>query len=135
MADRETCFSEPKGILANSLCVTTALFLTTSTGLAAGDGAAGQQFFATHCAACHATQPGTNTVGPSLAGVVGRKSGTVSGYNYSPALKAANITWDQTSLDKWLQNPVGDVHGARMFIMVPNASDRQNVIAYLDTLK
>jgi cytochrome c len=76
-----------------------------------------------------------NSLGPSLAGVVGRKSGSAPGFNYSPALKAANITWDDQTLDKWLQNPMGDVHGSRMFITVPGASDRQNVIAYLGTLK
>ena len=43
--------------------------------------------------------------------------------------------WDEKTLDQWLQNPIGDVHGAKMFITVPNAGDRQNVIAYLETLK
>jgi cytochrome c len=42
---------------------------------------------------------------------------------------------DDQTLDKWLQNPMGDVHGSRMFITVPGASDRQNVIAYLGTVK
>src|SRR5207302_799233 len=89
----------------------------------------------------HALQPlsrnatSVNKIGPSLVGVVGRKSGSEPGYNYSPALKAANITWDQKTLDQWLQNPTGDVHGSKMFITVPNAEDRQNVIAYLETLK
>ena len=110
------------------------LALGLSPGLAGGDPAAGKQFFATHCA-CHATEPGVNKIGPSLAGVVGRKSGSGAGFNYSPALKAANITWDEQTLDKWLQNPMGDVHGSRMFLTVPNATDRQIVIAYLETLK
>jgi cytochrome c len=76
-----------------------------------------------------------NKMGPSLADVVGRKSGSAPGYNYSAALKAANITWDEKTLDQWLQNPTGDVHGSKMFITVPDAGDRQNVIAYLETLK
>ena len=97
--------------------------------------AAGQQFFATHCGACHATEPGVNKIGPSLAGVVGRKSGSAPGFNYSPALKEANITWDEKTLDQYLQNPTGDVHGSRMFLTVPSAADRQNAIAYLETLK
>jgi cytochrome c len=70
-----------------------------------------------------------------LAGVVGRKSGTVAGYSYSPAMKSANITWDDAALDKFLANPAGDVHGTKMFISVPSSTDRQNVIAYLGTLK
>ncbi len=135
MRNRTLRLSKIRAVLINSLSAIATLWLGSSAGLAAGDSAAGQQFFATHCGACHATAPGVNKVGPSLAGVVGRKSGSGPGYNYSPALKAANITWDENSLDKWLQSPTGDVHGAKMFLTVPQAADRENVIAYLKTLK
>jgi cytochrome c len=124
-----------QAVLINSLGVIATFSLGASAGLAAGDSAAGQQFFATHCGACHATEPGVNKIGPSLAGVVGRKSGSAPGFNYSPALKEANITWDEKTLDQYLQNPTGDVHGSRMFLTVPSAADRQNAIAYLETLK
>jgi cytochrome c2 len=103
------------------------------SSIAGGDPAAGQQVFA-RCAVCHATVPGQNKIGPSLAGVVGRKSGTVAGYDYSPALKNANLTWDDDTLDKFLAGPAGFVHGTKMFVNVPSSTDRQNVIAYLDTL-
>jgi cytochrome c len=112
-----------------------AVVLGSSTGLAAGDAAAGQQLLASHCGICHATQPGVNKIGPSLAGVFGRKSGTEAGFDYSPALKAAAITWDEKELDKFLQNPGADVHGTKMVVSVPGNDDRQNVIAYLKTLK
>jgi cytochrome c len=115
-----------QAVLINSLSVIATLSFGTYTGLAAGDSAAGQKFFTTHCGACHATEQGVNKIGPSLAGVVGRKSGSAPGFNYSPALKEANITWDERTLDQWLQNPTGDVHGSRMFLTVPNAADRQN---------
>ena len=88
-----------QAVLINSLSVIATLSFGTYTGLAAGDSAAGQQFFTTHCSPCHATQPGVNKIGPSLVGVVGRKSGSGPGYDYSPALKAANITWDEKTLD------------------------------------
>ena len=112
-----------------------AVVLGSSTGLAAGDAAAGRQLFASHCGICHATEPGVNKIGPSLGGVVGRKSGTEAGFDYSPALKAAAITWDENALDKFLQNPAADVHGTKMVVSVPGNDDRQNVIAYLTTLK
>ena len=67
--------------------------------------------------------------------VFGRKSGSEPSYNYSPALKSAGITWDEQELDKYLTNPSADIHGTKMIISVPNAEDRQNVIAYLKTLK
>lgn len=108
--------------------------LATSTAGAAGDAAAGKEVFA-RCAACHSTTPGENKIGPSLAGVFGRKSGSEAGYSYSPALKASSITWDEHTLDQFLANPAADVHGTKMFISVPDAADRQNVIAYLKTLK
>jgi cytochrome c len=65
----------------------------------------------------------------------GRARGTEAGYDYSPALKAAAITWDEKELDKFLQNPGADVHGTKMVVSVPGNDDRQNVIAYLKTLK
>jgi cytochrome c len=135
MGNRTLRLSKTRVVLINSLSGIATLSLGSSAGLAAGDSAAGQQLFATHCTPCHATEPNVNKVGPSLAGVVGRTSGSAPGYDYSPALKAANIKWDEKTLDQWLQNPTGDVHGAKMFITVPNAGDRQNVIAYLETLK
>jgi cytochrome c len=107
----------------------------SSASLGAGDAAAGKQAFSTTCGPCHSTEPGVNKIGPSLAGIVGSKSGAVPGYNFSSALKAANITWDEQALDKFLKNPSADVHGTKMVISVPDAEHRQNIIAYLETLK
>ena len=87
------------------------------------------------CAGCHSTQAGQNKVGPSLAGVFGRTSGSVPGYTYSAALKNAHLTWDEQTLDKFLQNPGGLVHGTKMFASVPDADTRQRVIAYLKSLQ
>jgi cytochrome c len=111
------------------------VLVSSSRAFAAGDPVAGQKVFATHCATCHAAEPGQNKIGPSLAGIVGSKAGTVPGFNFSPAMKNADITWDDAELDKFLANPAGDVHGTRMFVNLPSESDRQNVIAYLHTLK
>jgi len=111
------------------------MVLGFSSALAAGDADAGKQVFATTCSVCHSTEPGVKKLGPSLAGISGSKSGAVPGYDFSAALKAANITWDETTLDKFLQNPAADVPGTKMFINVPSAENRENVIAYLKTLK
>ena len=111
------------------------VLLASSAALAAGDPTAGEKVFASHCAACHATTPGENKVGPSLAGIVGSKSGTVAGFDFSAAMKNANVTWDDPNLDKFLANPAGFIHGTKMFVNLPSETDRQNVIAYLHTLK
>jgi cytochrome c len=87
------------------------------------------------CAGCHSTQAGQNKIGPSLAGVFDRPSGSVPGYNYSAAMKNAHLTWDDQTLDKFLQNPGGLIHGTKMFATVPDADTRQRVIAYLKSLQ
>src|SRR5436309_9044199 len=122
----------PGMAFAAAIVASTAAILSKAE--AAGNAAAGEQVFA-RCVVCHSPKVGENKIGPSLAGVVGRKSGSAPGYDYSPALKSAGITWDEHELDKYLTNPPADVHGTKMVISVPSAEDRQNVIAYLMTLK
>jgi len=100
---------------------------------AQGDAAAGEKLFA-HCAPCHSNKPGENKFGPSLAGAFGRKSGTEPGYNYSSAMKGLNVTWDEKTLDEYLQGPGKFVRGTKMVYLVPDEKDRQDVIAYLKTL-
>jgi nitrite reductase (NO-forming) len=63
-----------------------------------GDAAAGRLVFR-KCQACHSMEPGKTILGPSLAGILGRKAGSDPGYSYSPAMKQANIVWDAKSLD------------------------------------
>ena len=88
------------------------------------------------CAACHSVEPGMNGVGPSLAGVVGRKAGSVSGFAYSEANKASGLTWDEKTLDTYLTNPMKMVPGTKMtFAGLPDPAQRKAVIEYLKTLK
>jgi cytochrome c len=131
---RTTSFFAASSTLAAAVGAVAILVVGSRSTLAAGDPDAGRQVF-TRCGVCHTTEPGVNKIGPSLAGVVGRKSGTVPEYEYSPAMKDANITWDNDTLDKFLAGPGNFVHGTKMFLSLPNSADRQNVIAYLDTLK
>ncbi len=87
------------------------------------------------CRSCHSIEPGKNGIGPSLHGVVGKKAASAPGFNYSPALKGAGITWDRASLDKWLSGPAQMVPGTRMILGVRNEEQRAAVIDYLETLK
>src|ERR1700731_2971067 len=128
------CTPSPRSALQHSIIVASAGVLSVSlTAHAQGDAAAGEKIFA-HCAPCHSNKPGENKFGPSLAGVFGRKSGTEPGYNYSPAMKGLNVTWDEKTLDEYLQGPGKFVRGTKMIYSVPNEKDRQDVIAYLKTL-
>jgi cytochrome c len=100
-----------------------------------GDPAAGKVVFA-KCAICHTTDPAKKGIGPTLFGVVGRKSASVEGFSYSEAMKKADKTWDPATLDAYLTNPKAMVPGTKMiFPGLPKAEDRANVIAYLATLK
>jgi cytochrome c2 len=47
----------------------------------------GETVFKKNCAICHTLEAGKNKIGPSLAGVVDRKAGSVPGFAYSAANK------------------------------------------------
>lgn len=98
----------------------------------AGDPVRGQRLFI-QCQACHSlTKDSSGTVGPPLAGVIGRKAASVPGYSYSPALSASGLTWNDATLDKWIEHPNQLVAGTKMiFSGVPNPTDRSSLIAYL----
>jgi cytochrome c len=112
------------------------VFVGVASAQAAGDAAAGKVLFTQKCGLCHSVAPGQNKIGPALYGVVGRKAGTAPDYTYSEAMKNANRTWDAATLDDYLINPRQKIPGVKMiFAGLPEESDRQNVIAYLSTLK
>ena len=102
----------------------------------AADAEAGLKVFRTQCGACHSAAAGRNLVGPSLNDIIGRRSGTVEGFRYSAANKAAELTWDVATLDKYLMSPGASIPGTTMtFAGLKNATQRADLIAYLATLK
>jgi len=96
-----------------------------------GDPAAGRLVFR-KCQACHSMDPGKNMLGPSLADIIGRKAGTEANYNYSPAMKQANIVWSVETLDRYLSDPAKVVPGNKMpFPGLKTDHDRADIIAFL----
>jgi len=95
----------------------------------------GQALFEQRCSVCHSLQPAPGKMGPPLAGVVGRKAGTVGGYSYSAAMKASNITWTPEALDTFLKGPGKMVPGTKMLIGAPDAEQRAALVQYLGTVK
>jgi len=94
----------------------------------------GKQVYA-QCSACHSVD-GTNGVGPSLKGVVGRKAGSVAGFRYSRAMKGANIVWEDKTLDAYIADPQKVIPGNVMpFAGIADAKQRAEVVAYLQNLK
>jgi cytochrome c len=102
----------------------------------AQDAAAGERVFKIQCSACHTVVPGKNLVGPSLHGVVGRTTGQVLGFRYTEANRNAKLTLDAETLDRYLTNPRETIPGTSMvYAGVKDATQRKNLIAYLETMK
>jgi cytochrome c len=101
---------------------------------AEGDPVAGQAVFQ-KCMNCHSPEIGVNKIGPSLFGVVGRRSAAVPDYMYSDTLRRANTVWTAGSLDVYLTDPRHVLNGTRMMFQgLKDPRDRADVIAYLGTL-
>lgn len=96
------------------------------------DAARGKTVFL-RCKACHSTVPGQNGIGPSLAGIVGRKSASIEGFGYSAAARDSGLTWTKDELFTFLEQPQRTIPGTRMaFAGLRNGQDRADVIAYLE---
>lgn len=99
----------------------------------APDGAA---LFKQQCSACHSLTPGEARQGPNLAGVYGRKPGSVPGYAYSPGFAKVDFAaWDDSHLDAYLTNPQAVIPGAVMPYSQRKAPVRQAIIEYLKEQK
>ena len=96
-----------------------------------GDATTGRQVYR-KCQACHSLEPGKNALGPSLAGIIGKKAGEVPNYNYSPALKTSEVTWDAKTLDAYLADPQKLIPGNKMpFPGLKSQASVRDVIAYM----
>jgi cytochrome c len=99
----------------------------------AADAEHGKALFAA-CLVCHTEKP--EALGPSLKGIVGRKSASLEDFRYSNPMKRANLTWDEANLREYIANPQAKVKGNRMpFGGLSNATDPDDVVEYLKTLK
>ncbi|MFW2851937.1 c-type cytochrome [Sphingomonas sp. TX0543] len=95
----------------------------------------GADLFKQRCQVCHVAKAGARpTIGPNLAGVMGRKAGSTA-YPYSAALKKSGLVWDKATLDRFLAGPGKAVPGTRMNLAVPDAKQRAAIVAHLATVK
>jgi cytochrome c len=129
--------SQAKSLLNKALLLTGLLFVTYSGASMAQDGNAdeGQEVFK-KCRACHDVGPtAKNKVGPLLNDIIGRRAGTIEGFEYSQANKdagAKGLTWTDDVLFKYLENPLAFMPGTKMaFAGLKDAQDRKDLIAYL----
>jgi len=94
-----------------------------------GDAERGRLVFEKRCIGCHAME--VDREGPRLAGVFGRKAGSVAGFGYSAGLKNLGATWTDANLERWLSDPDLMVRDNNMSFSVPKAQERRDLIAYL----
>ncbi len=118
-------------ILTATLALALAAALGSGAALAEGDAEAGKKLFK-KCKVCHSFDPGKKKIGPHLKGVIGRKSGAVEGFKYSKAMAAADITWDEATLDEFLTKPKAFIKKTKMsFAGLKKEEQRADLIAYL----
>ena len=89
------------------------------------------------CVSCHSFESGgANKIGPALYGVVDRPVAKAAGFKYSGTLAGMGGNWDYQALNGFLLNPKKYAVGTSMsYAGLRKASDRANIIAYLDSLK
>lgn len=109
------------------------LWAGAGVGLAASaDALRGEQLYG-RCLACHALA--SDRVGPRHCGLLGRRAGSVAGFDYSAAMKKSGLVWDEKTLDRFLRKPLDLVPGSSMtYDGVPLASERRDLIAYLKSV-
>jgi cytochrome c len=117
-----------------SLAFAVSALAALSTHAQAQDADAGKLSF-NKCRPCHQIgENARNLVGPELNGVIGRKAGSVEGFNYSDANKDSGITWDEPTFKEYIANPRAKVPGTKMaFAGIKNEAEVNNLLAYLKT--
>jgi cytochrome c len=109
------------------------LLLAIASPATAADPDHGKALYQT-CAACHTERP--DALGPSLKGVVGRKSAALEDFRYSNPMKRANLVWDEANLRAYIQDPQAKVKGNRMpYGGLTDGKDVDDIVAYLKTLQ
>ena len=133
----------PITVIAGQLASTTSLAASWMFGMQsavaqsapapAGSAIKGKELYDARCSACHSVD--AHRVGPMHLGVAGREAGGAVGYKYSEALRKSKIVWSHNTLVAWLSDPEALIPGQRMGYSMDNAQDREDVVAYLVTLK
>lgn len=93
----------------------------------------GKTVYDARCGGCHSED--AHRVGPLHRGVVGRRAGALADFDYSPALRESKLLWTRATLKAWLADPEALIPGQGMDYRLEDEREREEVVAYLATLK
>ena len=119
--------------LRTTLTIITGVVCVTVVIAAPGkDTDGGREAFEKRCTGCHVLDK--VKVGPPLRGVYGRAAGTHPQFTYSDAVKNASVTWDESTLDRWLTDTESVIPDNDMTFRLNDPAERAKIIAYLKQL-
>jgi glucose/arabinose dehydrogenase/mono/diheme cytochrome c family protein len=121
--------------LSFAICCAAGSLIASQAAFGA-DASAGKSVFRQRCSVCHTAESGDDggAQGPSLIGVVGRPAAGAAQFSYTQALRDSKLTWDAATLKRFLGAPASLVPGTSMLIAVPNEADRDQLIAYFQSV-
>lgn len=93
--------------------------------------------FNNHCRTCHSVKEGDNRLGPSLHNIYGAKAGSSPAYpSYSQGLKSSSVTWDEATLDKFIENPDQVIPNNNMkpYKGIADPAVRKQIVDFLKSL-
>lgn len=121
---------DAKGVIAT---VAASVLWMASANASAQSVERGRAVYQEHCAGCHSVD--AHREGPAHRGVVGRRAGALKDYTYSPALQGSKLLWTRATLRAWLTDPEALIPGQAMDYSLDDAQERDDVVAYLATLR
>lgn len=94
--------------------------------------AAGKDIYV-QCIGCHSLT--YHRTGPKHCGLIGRKVGGVSGFEFTPEMKNSTIIWSRETLNQFLKDPLEMIPGTSMgFSGIDSEFKRKQLIDYIATL-
>jgi cytochrome c len=101
----------------------------TVTAASLGNADSGKLIYA-RCAACHSLT--SDRTGPRHCGLLGRRAGSLAGFDFSAAMRSSGIVWTTATLDRFLADPLKAVPGTAMgYGGVTDNRERADLVAFL----
>ena len=124
--------SRPIRIVVTTLAACASL-LRLTVGMPATPADEGRVAFNNSCRTCHSLKAGDNRLGPSLHGIIGAKAGQSTGYAYSQSLRQSGVTWNEATLERWIENPEAVIPNNNMkpYSGLADAAARKKIIEFL----